>query len=114
MADKDVKRPWSPPQMIWSAVIIAVGLPFLGFNSLGWVTSSTAESMVKEAVIDRLVPICVAQAQMATPSDLEAFKSETSWKQYRVVEDMGWATMPGSLSSERGIANRCTEALLQD
>jgi hypothetical protein len=112
------QRPWSPPQMAWSSilaafVLIAVGFSWFGIPGFGWVTQGGANRMAQGAVIERLVPICVAQARHAPEADLTALKDTGMWERRDFVEGKGWATMPGSSSPESGVATPCVDALLQ-
>lgn len=110
------QRPWSPPQITWSSlatafVVIAVGFSWFGIPGLGWVTAGGADRMVQAAVTGQLVPICVAQARAAPAEDLAVFRATKVWDRREVVEDKGWATMPGSSSPDSTIAQPCAEAL---
>ena len=86
----------------------------------GWVvTSSTAEEegkkMAKEAVLENLVPICVAQ-YLQDPNKVEKFK-ELKEKAYYLRDDYviekGWAKMPGSKSPLRGLAVVCAKKIIE-
>ncbi len=112
------QRPWSPPQITWSSlvtafVLVAVGFSWFGIPGFGWVTHGGANRMVQSAVIDRLVPICIAQARRAPEGDLKALEATGRWERRDFVEAKGWATMPGSSSPETGVATPCVDALLQ-
>ena len=52
---------------IWGAVIGAAAISVVGFSSLGWKLSSTAEQMAADraeiAVVGVLTPICVEKFQ---------------------------------------------------
>jgi hypothetical protein len=110
------QRPWSPPQITWSSlatafVLIAVGFSWFGIPGFGWVTGGGADRMAQSAVIEQLVPICVAQARRAPEADLTALKATGVWDRRDFVEAKGWATMPGSSSPDSAIAQPCAEAL---
>ena len=106
------------PPFIWGIVIGAIGLLIVIFWT-GWVvTSSTAEEegkkMAKEAVLENLVPICVEQ-YLQDPNKVERFaelKEKSSYRRRSYVEEMGWATMPGSESPVRGLADKCAEQII--
>ena len=107
------------PPFLWGIVIGAIALLIVIFWT-GWVvTSSTAkalsEQMAKEAVLENLVPICVEQ-YLQDPNKVERFeelKEKSSYQRDDYVEEMGWATMPGSESPDRGIADKCAKQIIE-
>ena len=107
------------PPYIWGVVSGAVALLIVIFWT-GWVvTSSTAEAegkqMAKEAVQENLVPICVEQ-YLQDPNKVEKFaelNEKSSYQRDDYVEEIGWATMPGSESSVRGIADKCAKQIIE-
>lgn len=111
------KRPWSAPQIIWTAIVTvlllsAVGFEWFGMPGFGWTTGGKAKEMAEQAVLKRLVEICVAQAKNANAQRLEALAKEGRWQRREFVEKEGWATMPGRSESEYGVAELCAEELL--
>lgn len=113
----DNKRPWSPPQLIWSAVIgiavwSAIGFSWFGYG-FGWRTQGGAQEMTTEAVVENLATICVAQARSAPDAEvaLKEFSEISTWKQREFVETAGWAIMPGSESATNGVAALCATKL---
>ena len=115
----DNKRPWSPPQIIWSALIAVVVWSAVGFSWFGhgfnWTTQGGAEQMKAKAVMESLATICVAQAHGAPDAEaaLEEFAALSSWKQREFIEKARWATMPGSESAQSGVAELCATKLRQ-
>ena len=107
------------PPFIWGVVIGAIGLLIVIFWT-GWVvTSSTAEyegkKMAKEAVLENLVPICVEQ-YLQDPNKIEKFakmKDKAYYLRDDYVKESGWATMPGSESPIRGIADKCAKQIIE-
>ena len=107
------------PLFLWGMAMGAIALLIVIFWT-GWVvTSSTAEDkgkqMAKEAVLENLIPICVEQ-YLQDPNKVERFaelKEESSYKRSSYVEESGWATMPGSESLVRGLANKCAEQIIK-
>ena len=104
--------------LVWGIVVGAIGLLIIIFWT-GWVvTKGTAEAegkkMAKEAVLENLVPICVEQ-YLQDPNKVEKFK-ELKEKAYYLrddyVKENGWATMPGSESPLRGIADKCAKQII--
>ena len=106
------------PHFLWGIVIGAIALLIVIFWT-GWVvTSSTAEDkgkqMAKEAVLENLAPICVEQ-YLQDPNKVERFaelKETSSYQRDDYVEKIGWATMPGSESSVRGLADKCAKKII--
>lgn len=111
------KRPWSPTQIIWSALVTIVLWSALGFGwfgfGFGWVTPGGASHASSAAVTNELATICVAQAKSSPDSStaLAKLSDLTSWKQTEFVEKAGWSTMHGSESSSGGVAERCATKL---
>ena len=105
--------------LVWGIISGAIGLLIVVFWT-GWVvTNSTAEAqgkqLAKEAVLEQLIPICVAQ-YLQDPNKVERFaelKEKSSYQRDDYVEEMGWATMPGSESSVRGIADKCAKQIIE-
>ena len=101
----------------WGAVAGAIVLSIVMFST-GWaVTSSTsnttAKKMSKDAVVENLAAICVAQFEGTDNRDekLSALVETDSWKRSRYVSDQGWATMPGSEAPTRDVATECAQRL---
>ena len=107
------------PPYLWGIVSGAIALLIVIFWT-GWVvTSSTAEAegkqMAKEAVLENLVPICVEQ-YLQDPNKVERFaelKEKSSYQRDDYVEESGWANMPGSESSVRGVADKCAKQIIE-
>jgi hypothetical protein len=111
-------RPWSPPQMIVSAVLAmliwsAVGFSWFGFG-FDWETPTSADRNAEQTLTENLADICVAQARRDADSQqaLAGLAAADHWKQREFIESKKWATMPGSESSHSGVADRCAQKLL--
>lgn len=91
----------------------------LGFNWGGWMTGGSATRLAtttaSTAVIQRLAPICVAQAQQdATQAEkLTELKALSSYQQSDFVAKQGWATMPGEEKPDTKVAAACLKLLTQ-
>lgn len=102
---------------VWGMVVGMFALMIVAFSA-GWVvTSSSADAQAKKisasAVLDRLVPISIAQF-MSDPNKqdrLTQMKSEDSWKRGEFVQKQGWATMPGEKAPDSGVADECARRL---
>ena len=105
--------------LVWGIVVGAIGLLIVVFWT-GWVvTNSTAEAqgkqLAKEAVLEQLIPICVAQ-YLQDPNKDERFaemKEKSYWQRDDYVEKIGWSNMPGSESSVRGVADKCAKQIIE-
>lgn len=92
----------------------------LGFTMGGWMTGSKAQSLsaasAKEAVIDVLAPMCVANYKSSSDAveQLAALKSVDNWKHATFVEERGWATLPGAGSVNSAAASKCARLILAD
>lgn len=111
MADNN--RPWSPPQIIFSAIIAigiwsAVGFSWFG-HGFNWKTNARAEQMSANAVMESMATICAAQARSAPDAEaaLKELAELSSWKRREFIETAQWATMPGSEAAQRGVAELC-------
>jgi hypothetical protein len=73
-----------------------------------------AERVAQKAVLEKLVPICVAQFKQ-DPNKTEALKklkAESTWLRGDYVAKQGWATMPGSQSANTNISDECAEKIM--
>ncbi len=101
----------------WGAIGGAVALAILGFTWGGWVTSGSsaeaAQRSANTAVVAALAPICAMQFRDQTDAEakLTELKALRSYERADFVEKGGWATMPGSKTAVRGVANSCVEIL---
>jgi len=104
---------------VWGMGVGMVVLLIVAFSA-GWVvTSGTADAQAKKistnAVLDRLVPISVAQF-MKDPNRQERLtemKAEEYWKRGEFVQKQGWATMPGEKAPDSGVADECARQLAE-
>jgi alpha/beta superfamily hydrolase len=111
----DVKIPIETKPVIWGMAAGAVAVAIAGFTWGGWVTGGRAEASATQrasaAVVAALAPVCVEKFQHSAdmPANLAALKKADSWSQGTFVEKGGWATMPGSNSSDQvsAVARAC-------
>jgi len=114
----DNKRPWSPPQIILSAVIAIVVWSAVGFSWFGhgfnWSTAASAKRMSTGDIAEQLATICVAQARGSADADAEMKKLSALqvWERRKFIEDAEWAIMPGSDDEQSGVADLCAAKLL--
>ncbi|MBX3054771.1 MAG: hypothetical protein KF753_25090 [Caldilineaceae bacterium] len=106
--------------LIWACVITAILTMIIGFNWGGWMSSGSAQKMAdttaKDAVVQRLVPICVAQFDLDAEkvTKLAELKDKsTSYQQSQFVRDEGWATIAGEERPDNKVADACAQLLIQ-
>ena len=100
--------------LAWGIGIGIIGLWILGFNAFGWVTGSTAQERIDEAVQPLEAEICASKFK-ADPNfekHLAALKKEESWQRDRYIEEKGkWAVMVGDDAPKAGVAYACVGKL---
>lgn len=102
---------------VLGAVIGAAAISVLRFSLFGWTLGGSAERMAKEraqtAVVDTLAPICVERfrQQPDAPAKLKEFSKAMTWDQRSIIEKGGWATIPGTDTSNSAVATACAERL---
>ena len=103
---------WS---VFWCSIGGAIVIAVIGFKWGGWVTSGTAQIMAKEAVVERLALICVAQFNQDSQKDqkLKELKKAGSWARDRYIEKQGWATMLGKKEPNSEVAGECAKRLME-
>ncbi|MFD1158995.1 hypothetical protein [Roseovarius aestuarii] len=107
---------WLKPG-IYGALIGAVFVGTVGFSWGGWVTgggaNKMANAMSRDSVIAALLPVCLDMSR--TDSDriakLATIRETSTYKQRDAVMSAGWATMPGSETPDRDLAQACVAAL---
>jgi hypothetical protein len=120
---KSMGQRWSEARpsktlLFWACVASVVLTMIVGFSWGGWVTGGTArqtaEAMARDAVVQRLAPICVMQSgkDLGKGQKLVALKDESSWQRGEYVSKQGWATMPGEKEPDRRVAEACAALLL--
>jgi hypothetical protein len=91
----------------WSAIIGAIMVMIVGFGWGGWVLGSTsqrtADTMVEDALVARLSPMCLEQFNKDAQKEREREK---------YVEEQGWATMPFEKEPDRMVSELCVEQIL--
>ncbi|MGD2099360.1 MAG: hypothetical protein PVG35_17425 [Desulfobacterales bacterium] len=103
---------------IWSAIIGAIVVMIIGFGWGGWVLGSTsqrnADTMVENALIARLAPMCLEQFNADADKDtkLKELSAKNRWEREKYVEEQGWATMPFEKEPDSMVAEVCVEQIL--
>ena len=94
-------------------VVGGVATASAGFYYGGWTTAASAKAMATEqtllGVADALAPYCVerAKADPTYASKLEALKAGNSYNQTAIIQDSGWATLPGTAQPDTHVAASC-------
>ncbi len=107
---------WLKPTL-WGAVAGAIVISIIGFSQLGWSTKKAADQMAQDraetAVVDALVPFCVAKAQMdPDKANFQKVKAEDSaYTRSEMVSKAGWATLGAATAPEYALARACSEKL---
>ena len=105
---------WEKVKLVSAGVAAgAFVLAGVGFGWGGWVLPSKAEEMAQTAVIERLVPICVAQflEDPQRKEKLVALEEADYMEQTSYLEKQGWATMPGAEEPNPAVAERCVREI---
>lgn len=104
--------------VFWSWVGIIILTIVVGFSWGGWVTGGNAQKMsdaiARDAVIQRLAPICVTQFNQdpEKAQKLIVLKETSTWQRSAYVESQGWATMPGEADPDSQVAQGCVKLLI--
>lgn len=105
--------------LLWSAAGGAVAAVVIGFALGGWMTAGAAGDLAKrvaeDSVVDRLAPICAAQAKV-DPEQAAKFatlKGTENWRRGDAVAKFGWATMPGEQRADQKVADKCAALAMQ-
>jgi hypothetical protein len=93
---------------------VAIGFNWFGIPGLGWMTSNSAKVMANDAVVERLVPICVAQAKGASEAQslTELMALTSTYRQAEHVRNAGWATLGDADTPDRKLSDLCAKALM--
>ncbi len=120
----NLRKRWRDAQptktmLFWACVVSAVLTMVIGFYWLGWMSAgdaqAAAEAMSRDAVVQRLVPICVAQFNQDPDKSLKLVEmsEKGAYQQGQFVQDQGWATISGVDKPDRKVADACTKLLLE-
>ncbi len=113
-----MNMPVNTSAYVKGAAVGAIALAIIGFTWGGWVTGGTAtkdsKAAAHDAVVAALAPICADRfrAQADAGPKLAALVSTSMWDRGNIVEKSGFATMPGSTSTDSDVARACGELLV--
>jgi len=119
---RSLSRRWedyqpSKTMLVWACIAAIVATMVVGFSWGGWVTGGTAAknsaAASHDAVVAALAPICVERfrAQPDAVAQAAALVKTSSWERGSTVEKSGFATMPGSKTTDSDVARACAEIL---
>jgi hypothetical protein len=98
----------------------AVLVAWIGFDALGWKSSSTAEALSKRqaetAVAAAYASLCSEQFKKGSQFSVQlATLAKTErYSRGEVLAKSGWATMAGSKEPHPGVAQLCAELLIPE
>jgi carbohydrate-binding DOMON domain-containing protein len=99
----------------WGALGGAVAAMIIGFAWGGWVTGGTSDknagAAANTAVVQAMVPLCVAKAEQQ-PEQLTALKKESSFSRYDMVIKAGWVSNVAE-KYRREVAGGCASAIVE-
>ena len=102
------------------AALGAVATLIIGFSAGGWYTTGSAEKLATTrsavAVVDALVPVCVAQSKL-DPNGAAKITAMTgmvtNYEKRDFVMKAGWATTSGSENANSDVASACANVLVK-
>jgi hypothetical protein len=104
---------------LWGAIIGAVFAIIIGFGWGGWVLGSTsqknADTMVADALIARLVPMCIEifNDDAQKEKKFRELSEKSYWERDAYVKEQGWATMPYENEPDSMVAEVCAEQIMK-
>ena len=100
--------------LAWGLGIGIIGLWIIGFSAFGWVTDSTAQERIDNAVLPLEAEVCASKFK-ADPNfemHLAALKKEESWQRDTYIIKKGmWSVMTGDDVPKNGGAYACVDKL---
>ncbi|GAB2187951.1 hypothetical protein [Roseibium sp. LAB1] len=106
--------------VVFGAAIGATLAIVAGFSFGGWVTGGTANKMASalshDSVVAALVPVCVdmSDTDVESAEKLATLRETAAYRRRVALMEMGWATVPGSETADRDLAQACLAALELD
>ncbi len=106
--------------LVWACLATAILTMIIGFNWGGWMSTANAQkvadTMSKDAVVQRLAPICVAQFNQDAEKDAKLIEMNTkltSSQKAQFVREQGWATIAGDEKADSKVADACARLIIQ-
>ncbi|MBT8155513.1 hypothetical protein KMP13_16905 [Epibacterium ulvae] len=110
---------WTKPG-VYGATIGAIAISIIGFTWGGWTTANTAEEMAQsyatEEVTLAMVPVCLNRSQVDAErsAKLATLQGASRFQRRSAMMDTGWATLPGTETPSRDLADACLAGLKLD
>ena len=108
----------SPKRLFQGLAVGVIGTLIIGFGWGGWNLGGTVDQKVETASrtskIAALAPICADNFERAAKTDNDLVVKLTavdSWMRDDHLMKAGWATFPGRVEPDRGVASACAELL---
>jgi hypothetical protein len=104
--------------LFWFCLAAIILTLLIGFNWGGWMRGSAAQRMAdltaRDAVVQRLAAICVAQFNLdpGKVQKLTELQATSSYERAKYVTTQGWATAPGAEKPESRVADACAKQLM--
>lgn len=117
MAMPEMLKGESLTRLLQGTAFGAIAAMIIGFNWGGWTLGSTAMKQADEqtntATVAALAPICVDNFQSSpdATANLAAIKEASSYKRTGMVDDGGWAVLPGNEKAGAGVAKACAKLI---
>jgi hypothetical protein len=108
-----MNMPTSTKPWIQGAVVGAIALAIVGFSWGGGTAAKNSVAASHDAVVAALAPICVERfrEQPDAVVKADALVKTSAWERGKLVENSGFATMPGSKTADSDVARACAEIL---
>lgn len=106
--------------VFWAIIGAIIITMIIGFSWGGWVTGGTAQSMgetmVDDAIVQRLAPICLFQFNQDPDKaqKLVEFNEARTYQRDDYVKEQGWATMPGEDQPDSQVADACAKLIAEN
>lgn len=110
---------WTKPG-VYGALVGAISVSILGFAWGGWTTSGSAREMADgfaaEQVTLAMVPVCLdlSAADAKRAAKLVTLEEASRYQQRNAMMETGWATLPGTDTPSRDLAEACLTELALD
>ena len=110
---------WTKPG-VYGALVGAAAISILGFTWGGWTTAGSADEMAQSFAADEvtlaMVPVCLtlSQADTERAAKLATLQDASSFQRRKAMMDTGWATLPGTDTPSRDLADACLAGLELD
>ena len=110
---------WTKPG-VYGALVGAVAVSIFGFTWGGWTTAGSADEMAQSFAADEvtlaMVPVCLnlSKADTERTAKLAALQEASSFQRRKAMMETGWATLPGTDTPSRDLADACLARLELD